>query len=109
MTEMPNPTEFDQYLNSLLGIHRASPKPFFTGRVIARLNSGADSSAHPIWMRWKWVISFSMILILINIFLLMFRAQSEQHILTEYDHATPSWVVDYTLNPSSSIYDSSNK
>lgn len=106
---MPNLTEFDHYMNCLHEIRRASPKPFFTGRVLARLNSGAHPSFYPIWMRWKWAVSVLIILILINIFFLMSRSRSEQQELTEYDHATPSWVVDYTSNPSSSIYDFSNK
>jgi hypothetical protein len=100
----------DEIMNSLDGIRRAEPLPFFTGRLLARLNAANEPAIPPFWHRWGWTLSFAFLLILIgiNILLITRHADTEKGMLTEYEDTTPQWVQQYTTQPSASVYQSPN-
>ena len=105
---MSKRTEIEKYLETLDGIRRAEPKPFFTGRVMNRLQTD-NPATHSVWSRWGWSLSALSLLILLNVLLLVFRSSSERSVLSEYDKTTPDWVMEYTANPSAPIYDNLNR
>lgn len=107
---MSNRPRAEEILNSLDGLQPASPRPFFTGRVMFRLQTEWRSALPPLSPRFKWVLAGAALLIAFNILLLLGKFQTSAHpALTEWKNSTPDWLVDYTENPESSLSQVSNK
>ncbi|MFM7671025.1 MAG: hypothetical protein ACKO6Q_00315 [Bacteroidota bacterium] len=104
---MANQSYTDRILDSLEGAERAHPKPFFTGRVMQRLQNTpiADWGS----VRFTWAISVAVVLIALNLILFFTQFHSSEQVNADWTSSTPGWVVDYTENPSISIYDAPEK
>jgi hypothetical protein len=101
MSSRPN---IDEILNSIEGIKRAEPKSFFTGRVLSRINSLAQSENLVLTPRFRMGVIAVILLVAINILLYIYKYQLEpMQALAEWKSTTPEWVVDYTDNPGSSL------
>ncbi len=100
----------EEILNSLVGVKRAAPGPFFTGRVLQKLQQ-PESAASPVVSstRMAWVISAVVLIIALNLTLFFASTRSADRTISEWKSTTPKWVVEYTENPGSSIYDVPNK
>lgn len=100
--------DIDPYLDSLNGLRRAEPKPFFTGRVLARLSAESELVHRP-RNHWGWSVSILTVIIVVNMLLLFMRSEPKPSFASDYERTTPEWVMDYTANPSTPIYSYPNK
>lgn len=105
---MSTPFDIDPHLNSLNGIRRAEPKPFFTGRVWAKLSVESDAVYKP-RHHWGWSLSILTAIIVINILLMLMKPEPKPSFVSDYEGTTPDWVMDYTANPSTPIYNYPNR
>ena len=99
----------DDVLNCLDGATRAEPNPFFTGRVMQRLQSTESIQLSTKWPRLAWALSAVALLIALNLILFFVQARSVDSTISEWKSTTPRWVVDYTQNPGSTYYDIPHK
>jgi hypothetical protein len=102
MSSTPN---FDNILNSLEGVRRAEPRPFFAARVIQRLQEKNQMTPSFYWPRFALAVSALFILIALNLILFLSPLRSIDQAISDWNSATPDWVVDYTENPGTTIYD----
>jgi hypothetical protein len=102
MSSTPN---IENILNSLEGVHRAEPRPFFAARVIQRLQEKNQTTPSFYWPRFALAVSVLFILIALNLILFFTPPRSIDQAISDWNSTTPDWVVDYTENPGTSIYD----
>ena len=100
----------EDFFTSLDGIRRAEPRPFFTGRLLARLKAENEPAAQTFVYRWRWALTFILIILLFgaNILLIMRSPGAQSGLRSDYERTTPLWVEKYTSQPSASIYASPN-
>lgn len=106
---MPIKQNIDDVLKSLDGANRAEPNPFFTGRVMQRLQSTEPNQVQKYWPRMVWAFSAVAVLIVLNLILFFSQMRSVDRTISDWKSTTPQWVVDYTQNPGSTYYDIPHK
>jgi hypothetical protein len=102
MSSTPN---IENILNSLEGVRRAEPRPFFAARVIQRLQEKNQMPPSFYWPQFALAVSALFILIALNLILFLSPLRSIDQAISDWNSATPDWVVDYTENPGTSIYE----
>ena len=102
-------TNIEEILSSLDGVKRAAPGPFFTGQVLQKILQPASPTSPALGNRMAWVVVAVALIIATNLILFFARTRSDDRTISEWKSTTPKWVVEYTENPGSSIYDVPNK
>lgn len=99
----------DNILNSLEGIQRAEPKPYFSTRVLTRLRKIQEETTASVLLRLGWAVSLLAILFVANMILFFNPSRSGRGVVGKWKSTTPNWVVEYTEHPGISVYDKPHK
>lgn len=106
---MQHKVDPENIIDSLEGIQRAEPKPFFSARVLARLRKRQEETTASVLLRLGWAVSLLAILFIANMILFFNPSRSGEGVVGKWKSATPNWVVDYTEQPGTSVYDRPRK
>ena len=107
---MPSRPNIEKILSSLEDVQPAEPQPFFVTRVIQRLHNSNDVTPSFSWSRFALAVSVIILLVVMNLVLFFSPVRSLDQAVRDWKSTTPEWVVEYTENPGTSIYDQpSNK
>ena len=102
---MPSRPNIEKILSSLDGVQPAEPQPFFATRVIQRLHNSNDVTPSFSWLRFALAVSVIILLVVMNLVLFFSPVRSLDQAVRDWKSTTPEWVVEYTENPGTSIYD----
>ena len=107
MSKQPN---IEEILESVDGIQPAHPKPFFTGRVLDRIQQSEAQRLSYSTPRFRLAVLAVAVTVALNILLYIYQYHLKpQSVIAAWKNSTPEWVVDYTENPSSSLNQVSDK
>jgi hypothetical protein len=87
--------EIRRTMESMDGLDRAKPRPFFYGRLKSRMDQ-QTGTAHSIIYRWKYQTAAAILILLMNFTVIYHSFQDESIPYDEMDHL----VEEYGMNTS---------